>query len=682
MNRLITYLFLIFSCIAFSQEDSLQFKIGNIQNKIKLSEGADKLYLLDSLAELIRFKIKYEYDTIVKETVDYAFEMDSIPLGLKHTRNYIYYLVNKVGKTDEAIRFYNAFLKRKIDTTHFSKSNQKAYARLQLVIGDAYYFSGKINGSIPFYETAERFSLKAKDTFRYLLAKDYKSTSYGDIGDYVSASKSYKEIAELARKRKDSFRVASARSGLATIYSRMGFFDEAEILREENIDFYESVHEYDAERGHKRLIAVYSNASIDAEKKGDHQTRIKLLDKALKHMDEPGVNKIQRPLPIYGLTRAYAEIGDIPKAKYYFNEMETKYKIQKPIPYHSQYMEASVIYYIAIEDFINARIAAEKALKLFETAKAVDGIFETKEKLAEIYKELGEIGKSYTYYEEANKLRDSVQSVQKSNALSYYQTLYETEKRDATIDNQKSEIALLDAQNEIKKYWLLFGGLGLLALFSIIYLTRSQKFAVTKQKLQEQFSQDLINEQEKERTRLSRELHDSVGQKLMLLSKQTKNLGHANMENLADTTLEEIRSISRGLHPSNLERLGLSEAINALVYNINANTDLFFTEELDNIDNVLSKEAELHLYRIIQETLSNIVKHADAKAVKMNINKTKYAVEVLVSDNGKGFDFETKFKSMSLGLKTLFERAKILDAQMNLESKVNKGTIMTLNIPI
>jgi signal transduction histidine kinase len=200
--------------------------------------------------------------------------------------------------------------------------------------------------------------------------------------------------------------------------------------------------------------------------------------------------------------------------------------------------------------------------------------------------------------------------------------------------------------------------------------------------LQEQFSQDLIKGQEEERSRLARELHDSVGQKLMLLSKTTKKLGSENAEQLASSTLEEVRSISRGLHPSNLERLGLTTAINALVYDINANTDLFFTENIENVDNLLSKEYELHLYRIIQESLSNIVKHSEAKAVKLNIQKEDSKLTVSINDNGKGFDIASKKKSVSLGIKTLFERARIINAYIDLQSNIGKGTKLTISIPI
>ncbi|WP_299890997.1 sensor histidine kinase [uncultured Lacinutrix sp.] len=276
-------------------------------------------------------------------------------------------------------------------------------------------------------------------------------------------------------------------------------------------------------------------------------------------------------------------------------------------------------------------------------------------------REFAELDIKYQYKKE--KLKDSLLFVQEKKL-------------------SEAKIETLSVQNRIKKYWILFGGIGLLALFLIIYLTRTRKFAMSKQALQEQFSQELINQQEKERSRLARDLHDSVGQKLMLLSKTTKNSGDENAEKLASNTLEEVRSISRGLHPSNLERLGLTQAINVLVYSINANTDVFFTDEIENLDNILSKESELHLYRIIQETLSNIVKHSEAMAVKMYINKTSKEISVVISDNGKGFDFETKQKNISLGLKTLFERAKIIGAKMNLDSEISKGTKMTLTIPI
>ena len=98
-----------------------------------------------------------------------------------------------------------------------------------------------------------------------------------------------------------------------------------------------------------------------------------------------------------------------------------------------------------------------------------------------------------------------------------------------------------------------------------------------------------------------------------------------------------------------------------MVDEVDSNTNIFFTHEIDDIDAFLSREASLHLYRIIQEILNNMVKHAEAKAASVTIEKKNHSIEAVIVDNGKGFEISEKVKtSTSLGMKTLMERAKIL----------------------
>lgn len=204
-----------------------------------------------------------------------------------------------------------------------------------------------------------------------------------------------------------------------------------------------------------------------------------------------------------------------------------------------------------------------------------------------------------------------------------------------------------------------------------------------EQKRNEAYTHNLIKAQEEERTRVARELHDSVGQKLMLLTKKTKTTGNSEMEFLATNTLEELRTISRGLHPATLERLGPTAAIRTMIDEVDANTTIFFTHEIEDIDALLSKEASLHLYRIIQEVLNNMVKHAEAKVASVTIEKKKNAIETIIMDNGKGFENSEKLKTTaSLGMKTLVERAKILNSKIDIKSQIDKGTTVTLTIPI
>lgn len=169
----------------------------------------------------------------------------------------------------------------------------------------------------------------------------------------------------------------------------------------------------------------------------------------------------------------------------------------------------------------------------------------------------------------------------------------------------------------------------------------------------------------------------------MLLTKKTKTTGNTEMESLATNTLEELRAISRGLHPATLEKLGPTAAIRTLIDEVDANTNIFFTHEIEDIDTLLSKEASLHLYRIIQEVLNNMVKHAEAKVASITIEKRKNAIETIIMDNGKGFENSEKLKtSASLGMKTLIERAKILNSKIDIKSQINKGTTVTLTIPV
>lgn len=628
---------------------------------------------MDSLSRLISYnRVEFKYDSITKATIKYAYELDSIAIATARTSSLIFHYANRANNAKEGIKVFNAFEKRNLTLNDYD-----ILARLYTNAGDAYFFSGAIKESIPVYNKAETFALKDNDSILYAQARTYKASAFVDTGDYATGSQLLTETANIFATQKDTINLVAARNTLAVLYSKMGFFEEAKKERKEVITICKLQNNYNT------LIPSLFNAAIDANKNNDQKLRLAYLNEAYKHHFKAKSNAHFKPYLTYSLLSAYADNDSLVKAKTYYDIIQNDFAKRSPIPIEHAYRSSLADYFSATKNYKKALVNAQNTLDIHLSSNNTEGIYETYGKLTKIYKELNDFENAFTYSSKYNQFKDSINSAQKARALSYYQTLYETEKRDYKIADQTSEISLLDAKNKINRQWMLFGGIGLLVLFAFIYLTRSRKFAVSKQELQEQFSQDLINEQEKERSRLARELHDSVGQKLMLLSKQTKNSGNENTQKLADNTLEEIRSISRGLHPSNLERLGLTEAINALVYSINANTDLFFTDEIENIDHILPRESELHLYRIIQEALSNIVKHAEAKAVKLNIQKTNDALEVLISDNGKGFDFESKKKSISLGLKTVFERVKILGAKLNFDSSLGHGTkiILTILLP-
>ncbi|MEB8345378.1 tetratricopeptide repeat protein [Flavobacteriaceae bacterium KMM 6898] len=290
---------------------------------------------------------------------------------------------------------------------------------------------------------------------------------------------------------------------------------------------------------------------------------------------------------------------------------------------------------------------------------------------------------SYDNFQIYNRLKDSIFNTQKAARINELQIQYKTEKRDFQIETQKKDIAFLDTQNKLKSQLLWFGGIGLLSVFGFVLVLKSREKVKKDKKIQERFSQELIEAQESERTRVALELHDGVGQQLMMLVRKAKNDGDQISESLSTNTLEHVRNISRNLHPASIEQLGFTAAVKELINDFDELTDTIFKIDIETIDDELDKKNELHLYRIFQESLSNMVKHANASHATISLKKEHTFIMLSIKDTGKGFDYsEKKKKSKSLGMKSLVERCHIMKAKLKIHSTPSKGTEIMVFLPI
>jgi len=310
---------------------------------------------------------------------------------------------------------------------------------------------------------------------------------------------------------------------------------------------------------------------------------------------------------------------------------------------------------------------------------------------ANAFRALGDFESAYFSYVQYKRYNDSLMNKESIEQIRELELRYEFRKEKLQDSLQlereralaETNIQLLKSRNRTQTLWIIFGGLGLVGIFSIIYLTRSRYFYQNKQKLQTEFTQDLISERELERKRLSRDLHDGVGQKLMLLTKKVKGLQDTELSSLASNTLEELRTISRGLHPASLEQLGFSAAVTALINEVDAHSNIFFTHEITNVDDVLPKKTTVHLYRMVQEILSNMVKHAQAGEAVITIRSQEKTISITIADNGIGFDFQKELReSESIGLRTLLEHSHIVGGTFHVSSDSDKGTLITINVPL
>lgn len=243
----------------------------------------------------------------------------------------------------------------------------------------------------------------------------------------------------------------------------------------------------------------------------------------------------------------------------------------------------------------------------------------------------------------------------------------------------ESLVLSIDSKQFFYKTWWFYLTLSLAAVSLLLFLLYQ---ANIRQKMQRRFSRDLMVSQEKERNRIAKELHDSVGQQLTLIKRKSQIKEQAEITKLTNTVLEEVRSISRGLYPANLSILGLTQSIEQMVYEIDEQTSLFCSHELNNVDACFDEEATLNIFRFIQEALTNILKHANAKEVFVTLRRMDHEVVVEIEDNGKGFVFQEKQLNQSLGLKTLAERIKLLKGTLTIDSAVDKGTKLIAQIPI
>ncbi len=228
------------------------------------------------------------------------------------------------------------------------------------------------------------------------------------------------------------------------------------------------------------------------------------------------------------------------------------------------------------------------------------------------------------------------------------------------------------------KTWWFFLIITVLISSILFWMFRQQQL---RKQLQEGFSQDLMQSQEEERARISKDLHDSVGQQLTLIKQRLQEKGDTDISELTHKTLEDVRHISRNLYPAILKQLGLSGSIEQLLYDIDEQTDLFVSADIDDIDDLFDEKAALHIYRFIQENVSNVMKHAFAKAISVTIQQEQKTIRITIKDNGKGFDVLEKQKNNSLGLKTLQERIRILEGTLTIESNAETGTETTAQIP-
>jgi signal transduction histidine kinase len=237
-----------------------------------------------------------------------------------------------------------------------------------------------------------------------------------------------------------------------------------------------------------------------------------------------------------------------------------------------------------------------------------------------------------------------------------------------------------------------------LALASRIKLLQHQK-SVAQQTLLESkrhFSNQLIVTQDTERRYISNELHDGIGQNLMVINNRINRLINADLSpqlakqldfasKITQQTINDLRGLSHRLHPHQLDRLGLAIAIETVANESLSDAGIILNCQVGAIDHLVNKDQALHVYRIVQEAIKNIIRHAQAGTVTILLVHDNNAIDLNISDNGQGIDaiwLKRRDFSQAFGLSSIQERVQFLAGTFDIFNTNPSGLTLNIHIPL
>jgi signal transduction histidine kinase len=431
--------------------------------------------------------------------------------------------------------------------------------------------------------------------------------------------------------------------------------------------------------------------------------------------------------PYSAVAGLHDNIGNIKKAKGDFKgalkEYQTALEIRKKLG-SKRWLASSYgnigLLFVKMKKNHDALPYLRHAIEIADSNAFVEIALTCREGLSIAYRNLGNYKKAYETYVQYSEQNDSVHRVELEEKLNYYKQLFEAEKKDRLIQKLEEEQKLADLNNEKQKILvekqtlisnslIVFSSLLLMVIFFIYRYFKMKRKAdeemhLRKEQINKQKTLDLMKElevstiksfmegQEKERARIAGDLHDRLGSLLStvklhfnslepILTKDpeaAKNYRYAI--ELLDKSVEEVRAVSRNLTKGVLTQFGLLAAVENMRDAINSARKVKMTVINSGMETRLKSETEITLFRVIQELVTNVIRHAQTDEIFVQFVGADDRLNIIVEDHGIGFD-KDNIKSEGIGLNNLKERVESIGGEFTIDSIPGEGTTIIIDIP-
>jgi signal transduction histidine kinase len=349
-----------------------------------------------------------------------------------------------------------------------------------------------------------------------------------------------------------------------------------------------------------------------------------------------------------------------------------------------------------------AKAHLDTAVTMAKAMDMQDILAEAYRNYALVYAKLGLLDSVTSYLQKESDIQDTIFSSEKTTAIADMQTKYDTEKKDLEIAKQKAELEAKEIEKK-RQQTFIAALIGLVILIILLgYFIYSRNKIRQKARMDAELanqreirSKAVIEAEEKERRRIAQDLHDGVGQilsaaklnlsgledKLKLTNPEQSAL-LTNALDLVNDSVKEVREVSHNMMPNTLIKLGLASAVREFITKISSVPNLKIDLQIVGMEERLDNTVETVLYRVIQEVVSNIIKHAKANVISMQLIRHENELTIMIEDNGVGFDKKKVTQFEGIGLKNIISRVEFLSGNVDFDTTPGQGTTVVIEIPL